>query len=220
MLLRSAVSIVGSAVLAGCSVVGVRAGTEQPSYDVIANVNSAVEIRQYGNRVAIETTVDRGSRSANENSAFGALAGYIFGKNRSQSEIAMTSPVEMRAPSEKIAMTAPVESKTTDDSMTMRFFLPSGYTKESAPTPLNPNVKLIDVPPETVATLRFTGLRSTGNVASHTTELLNALEDSPWQPVGEPTAYFYDPPWTVPTLRRNEVAVPVAGQTDELAKAP
>lgn len=220
MLLRSAATLLGSAVLAGCSVVGVRAGTEQPSYDVVASVNNAVEIRQYGNRVAIETTVDRGGRSANENSAFGALAGYIFGKNRSRSEIAMTSPVEMQARSEKIAMTSPVESKMSSGTMTMRFFLPSGYTTDSAPIPLNPNVKVIDVAPETIATLRFTGMRTSSNVATHTAELLNALEDSPWQPAGEPTAYFYDPPWTVPSLRRNEVAVPVVRDTNELAEAP
>ena len=132
----------------------------------------------------------------------------------------MTSPVEMRAQSEKIAMTAPVESKMSGGDMTMRFFLPAGYTKDSAPVPLNPGVKVIDVPPETIATLRFTGLRSTNNVASHTAELLNALDGSSWRPAGEPTAYFYDPPWTLPTLRRNEVAVPVMRQDDELAEAP
>ena len=217
MLLRSAVSIFGSAVLAGCSVVGVRAGTEQPSYDVVSVVNDTVEIRQYGNRVAIQTTVNRARRSVNENSAFDALAGYIFGKNRSQSKIAMTSPVEMRAGSEKIAMTAPVERKTSGYGMTMRFFLPSGYTTDSAPLPLNPSVSVIDVPPETIAALRFSGRRSTGNVAGHTAQLMNALEGSPWQPAGEPTAFFYDPPWTVPTLRRNEVAVTVVPKNDELA---
>lgn len=209
MLVRSVATVVGSALLAGCSVVGVRAGTEQPKYDVVETLGNAVEVRQYGERTAAEVTVQRGRRTANENSAFGALAGYIFGKNRASTDIAMTSAVEMQSQSEKIAMTTPVETQSSGAAMTMRFFLPAGYTEDSAPEPLNPNVKVITVPPETVATLRFAGLRSASSIAMHTADLLKHLEDSPWQPVGTPTAYFYDPPWTVPTLRRNEVVVPV-----------
>lgn len=210
MLIRSIASVVGSALLAGCSVVGVRAGTEQPQYDVIDRVGSSVEVRQYGERVAAEVTVQRGGRGANENSAFGALAGYIFGKNRAKTEIAMTSPVETRSQSQKIAMTSPVETAQSTNGMTMRFFLPSSLTLESAPEPVNQNVRIVQVPSETVATLRFSGLRTSANVAAHTSELLEYLESSKWAPVGAPAAYFYDPPWTVPSLRRNEVVVSVS----------
>lgn len=213
MFIRSLVSIVGSTLLAGCSVVGVRAGTEQPKYNVVEQISEDVEVRQYGARVAAQVTVNRRGRSASENAAFGALAGYIFGKNRSQSEIAMTSPVQTStsrdSASEKIAMTSPVSTATTHDGMTMRFFLPSEYTKDRAPVPLNSNVSIVDVEPETIATLRFSGLRTSSNVATHTAELLEKLEDTKWVTTGTPSAFFYDPPWTVPTLRRNEIVVQV-----------
>lgn len=214
MLIRTLTSIAGSALLAGCSIVGVRTGTEQPKYDIVERLEDGVEVRRYGDRLAAEVTVSRGRRGANENSAFGALAGYIFGKNQTRTEIAMTSPVETRPgvqkkQSEKIAMTAPVETTGTGKTMTMRFFLPSSYTVENAPKPLNPDVNIVPVSSETIATLRFSGLRSSVNVETYKTELLNRLDDSVWVPKGEPVAYFYDPPWTVPTLRRNEIAVPV-----------
>ncbi len=215
MFVRAVASVVGSALLAGCSVVGVRAGTEQPRYSIVETLGEDVEVRSYGPRVAAEVTVNRTSRSANENSAFGVLAGYIFGNNTARTEVAMTSPVETRTQSEKIAMTSPVETASSDAGMTMRFFLPAAYSVESAPKPNNRSVRIVEVPSETVATLRFSGLRSTSNVNTHKRDLLARLEQSEWQPIGEPSAYFYDPPWTVPALRRNEIAIPVekrAGQ--------
>lgn len=211
MFLRTVASVIGSTLLAGCSVVGVRSGTEQPKYDVVERIGEGVEVRQYGERIAAQVTVRRGGRSSNENAAFGALAGYIFGKNKAQSDIAMTTPVQTAVPgqSEKIAMTSPVATSTNDGSMTMRFFLPAAYTVDSAPEPLNPNVSVVTVEPETIASLRFTGLRSSANVATHTADLLEYLRDTQWAPVGAPSAFFYDPPWTVPTLRRNEIVVRV-----------
>ena len=47
------------------------------------------------------------------------------------------------------------------------------------------------------------------NIATRTTELLNTLRDNAFDPSGEPVAWFYDPPWTLPFRRRNEVAVTV-----------
>ena len=67
-----------------------------------------------------------------------------------------------------------------------------------------------DLPPETVAVLRFSGTPSPDAVAARTGELVKALAASAWQPAGAPVAWFYDPPWTIPSLRRNEVAVPVS----------
>lgn len=63
------------------------------------------------------------------------------------------------------------------------------------------------VPPQTVAVLTFTGDRSAAAVAARTEELRTTLRDNGIEPVGETTAWFYDPPWTLPFRRRNEVVV-------------
>jgi hypothetical protein len=57
--------------------------------------------------------------------------------------------------------------------------------------------------------LRFSGLAGTQAVAARQAELAAAVQASTWTADGEPVVWFYDPPWTVPPLRRNEVAVRV-----------
>ena len=80
---------------------------------------------------------------------------------------------------------------------------------ELPPEPDDDAVRLVEVPAETVAVLRFSGDRSERAVESRTMELLEVLRDKKIETRGEPVAWFYDPPWTVPFRRRNEVAVPV-----------
>jgi len=83
-------------------------------------------------------------------------------------------------------------------------------TMDTLPEPNDHEVGLVTVPGETVAVLRFTGDRGSAAVAARTTELLDELKDTAFNPTGTPVGWFYDPPWTLPFRRRNEVAVPVA----------
>ena len=125
----------------------------------------------------------------------------------------MTAPVETAEASRKIAMTVPVETGAGEAGMVvMRFFLPAAFDAESAPEPLDPRVTVVELPAQTVAAVRFTGFRGEERVAAKKKSLLARLGATVWTPSGEPVAYFYDPPWTLPFLRRNEVAVPVVGR--------
>ncbi len=190
------------------SVVGLRFGTEEPPYTHTA-LTRRVEIRHYDTRIAAQTTVFGGDESAARSAGFRRLAGYIFGKNHQGTKIAMTAPVSQQA-GEKIAMTAPVAQEPgPDGGSVIRFFMPTEYTMEMLPTPDDDSVVLVTVPGETVAVLRFTGDRSPSAVESHTAQLLDTLQDNGFKPNGTPVAWFYDPPWTIPFRRRNEVAVAV-----------
>lgn len=203
-----AVALLSGVLLFACSTVGVRSA-EEPRFSVVAQVG-AVEVRQYAPRLAAETVVD-GDEEGTRNTGFRRLAGYIFGGNRGGTKIEMTAPVAQDAAGEKIAMTAPVaQSRDAAGRWRIRFFMPSGQTLATLPQPNDPSVVLVTVPAETYAVLRFTGIPSANAVASHTATLVAALEGSAWRPVGAPVAWFYDPPWTLPPLRRNEVAVPVS----------
>jgi hypothetical protein len=184
---------------------GVRT-VEEPPYSVLAELGDGIEIRRYGPRIAAETT-GRGP-----NDAFRTLAGYIFGGNRQRLEIAMTAPVTMTA-SQRIAMTAPVATAPAGDGLVMRFFMPAGWTMATLPEPSDPRVSLVEVPAEDLAVLRYTGLGLDGVVAARSSQLLDRLATSDWQPTGAPVAWFYDPPWTIPFLRRNEIAVAVKRRT-------
>lgn len=192
------------------AVVGVRVGTEEPEH-TRRGLTDTIEIRRYGERIAAETTVADDENRA-RNVGFRRLAGYIFGGNHADQTIAMTAPVSQRSArgGEQIAMTAPVvQTAGTDGGWVIRFFMPAKWTLETLPTPNDDHVRLVTVPPATVAVLRFSGDRSPKAVATRSAELRKALQDNGIKPIGEAAAWFYDPPWTLPPLRRNEIAIPV-----------
>ena len=195
-------ALLASLALAACSVVGVRSGTEEPAYAVMAT-EGGVEIRQYGPRAAAETTVDATELAA-RSEGFQRLAGYIFGRNAGSSKISMTAPVAQSA-AQTIAMTAPV----AQDGSVIRFFLPAALAADTAPRPLDDRVRIVTVPGEMVAVLRYSGSTRPDAVADQKARLLQALKSGPWMADGTPFSWFYDPPWTLPPLRRNEAVVRV-----------
>lgn len=190
------------------SVVGLRWGTEEPSYTVVEDREGIVEIRRYGPRVAAETSV-RADDDAARSIGFRRLAGYIFGGNHRATKIAMTAPVVQQI-GERIAMTAPVaQISGSDGESVIRFFMPSEFAFNELPEPDDAKVRIVEVPAETVAVLRFTGDRSAKEVARRMDSLLASLRGTTYQVIGTPVAWFYDPPFTLPFRRRNEIAVTV-----------
>lgn len=199
-----------SLLIAGCSVFGNRSGYEQPGYKVVESLGESTEIRAYEPRVAAEARVENEDLDEGRDAAFRLLFDYITGSNRTDAKIAMTVPVESADTSEKIAMTVPVESsRTGDNRVYMRFFLPAKYDRETAPKPLDPRITIVDVPVQTVAVLRFSGVGGEDSVAAKKRELLHSLKSTAWRPLSDAVVYFYDPPWTLPFFRRNEVVVAV-----------
>ncbi|OZF47986.1 SOUL family heme-binding protein [Rhodococcus sp. 14-1411-2a] len=203
--IASTVGQVGESVL---GVVGIRVGTEEPPH-TSRRLTDAVEIRRYSPRIAAQTTVDADEDEARQE-GFRRLAGYIFGGNGGKQKVAMTAPVSQSpAGSKKIAMTAPVSSTPGSDGWVVRFFMPAEWTMDTLPTPDDDRVTLVEVPAETVAVLRFSGGRSRDDVEPQMAALTEALRAHGIEMLGEPMTWFYDPPWTLPPLRRNEVVVAI-----------
>ena len=197
--------------IVGCSLVGIRSGYEEPDFTVVDRIGEDVEIRRYPIRLAAETTVDAaGDRSSGRNQAFRILFDYISGENKKQSKVDMTTPVEIASTAEKIAMTVPVETAASaSGAVTMRFFLPAGYTPASTPEPTDSKVRIIELPSAIEAVLRFSGWGGDTAIEDCAGQLRKALDGSGWVSAGEPTTLFYDPPWTLPFFRRNEIAIHV-----------
>lgn len=197
-------SIFVMAILNGCSVFGIRSGYEQLNYTVIDRIGD-VEIRQYPQRVVAEV-----KDATNDNEAFMLLFHYISGQNSTNENVAMTTPVQVDKASMKIAMTAPVEtSKSGDNTVSMRFFLPTSYIADSAPKPNDPRIMILGLPEENLASLTYSGSGSEERFKSKSDGLLKILSGSKWKPVSPPSFLGYDPPFTIPFLRRNEVVVKV-----------
>jgi hypothetical protein len=195
-----------SLMLAGCSVLGKRTANE-PQYKVLAE-DGDIQIRQYGELIVAETVVE-GTYGQTSGTAFSRLAGYIFGKNRAKQKIAMTAPVLQESVSEKIAMTAPVIQEKKGSAWVMAFVMPEGYTLETVPIPLDPAVKLRQVQGKKIGVIRYSGLHSENNLRNYAERLTMWLEKKGYRIVSGPRAASYDPPWTIPFLRRNEVHIDI-----------
>lgn len=177
---------------------------EQPDYIVVGS-NGNIEIREYQPMIVAQANV-QGERQAALSGGFRIIADYIFGNNLSSTEVAMTSPVTQQA-SEKIAMTAPVTAQAGGGAWQVRFIMPSEYTMETLPKPVNPEVTLIEVPTRRVAAITFSGRSSDTSVAENEKALNTYLADKQLTPAASPIYASYDPPWTPPFMRRNEVLI-------------
>jgi hypothetical protein len=138
-------AVAAQLVEAAGSVVGVRAGTQEPRFDIEKRVNG-MEIRRYEARIAAQTTVT-GVEASARSQGFRRLAGYIFGGNHKKSKIAMTAPVSQErgttTSGERIAMTAPVSQEAGHDgSWVIRFFMPAKWTLDTLPEPNDTSVQL------------------------------------------------------------------------------
>jgi hypothetical protein len=182
---------------------------EEPRYDVINRIADHVEIRRYEPRLAAEVELPVAGK-AGRDEAFRLLFAYIAGSNHAsasgENRIAMTMPVEVRD-KERVAMTVPVQTSEANGPVRMQFFLPAKYNQDNAPKPVDARVRLVTIPGETVAILRFSGLG--GDFAERQSELIARLMGLQWQPSGAPYILVYDAPFTLPFLRRNEAAVAV-----------
>jgi len=182
--------------------------TEEPPFTAILKEGD-FEIREYPPLIAAEVTVT-GERSEAISAGFRLLAGYIFGGNTKKQSIAMTAPVtQAAAENEKIAMTAAVTQSGSEAGWTVRFIMPQSYTLDTLPTPNDPKVKLVPLPPSRVAVVQFSGLAKEPDIIEQT-ELLNAfITKQKLTATGPATLARYDPPWTLWFLRRNEIMIPI-----------
>jgi hypothetical protein len=170
---------------------------EEPEWHLVDSLDG-VELRHYSPSVEARTTL-RGSGQTSV--GFRRLAGFIFGGNDR---------------SERIAMTAPVQ-ETLQDRPTMAFTMPSGYQIQDLPVPGSDQVVIVEVPARTLAVIRFSGWATRGKIARNSEKLFETLEQYGIEPVSGTTLNQYNPPWTPPFLRRNEISVEIA--SDSLAAA-
>ncbi|MBP3945276.1 heme-binding protein [Psychrobacter sp. K31L] len=190
--------------------------TEEPKYTVLSQVDD-FELRRYDEQLVAQTWVS-GDQDSASREGFKFLADYIFGNNTAptggSSKISMTAPVTMQpnskksdGESQKIAMTAPVNMQQDDGKWRVQFTMPSQYTMQTLPKPNNPNIMITEVPAQTYGVIKFSGLAGSKKVATKTEELQSWMQTENLNVTGEPELARYNPPWTLPFLRRNEVMI-------------
>ncbi|XAM00387.1 heme-binding protein [Phycisphaeraceae bacterium D3-23] len=208
MLVATPLLLLGLLSQVGCSLFGYHGVEEWPSTTVLDE--GRYEVRQYEPAAVAMTVVEPGVSNVG-NEGFRRLAGYIFGGNEGDTSIAMTAPVVMEQDREgqDIAMTAPVVMEQTDAGWVMAFVLPKAYTAENAPKPNDDRVTITTDPGGLYAIYCFSGWFDRDDLATYTPRLMDWLQANGYRAIGDPHIAGYDPPWTLPWHRRNEVMVEV-----------
>lgn len=187
--------VIGLAVLAGAAALAagpIMSRVKEPAYSLVSTEGN-IELRDYAPMVIAEVDVE-GQRGEAANAGFLLLADYIFGNN---------------APAEKLQMTAPVIQAPDNGRWKVRFVMPAEYTVETLPAPNNTQVSLIPLAAKRFAVIRFSGTSSSGNLDRHRERLMAYAQDKKLGSKGPPIMAFYNPPWTFPLFRRNEIMIEV-----------
>lgn len=179
---------------------------EKPKYMILTSEKN-IEVRKYQKYIAAETEA-KGAEYDTMNDSFRVIAGYIFGDNIKSEKIAMTAPVTQES-SEKIAMTSPVTQTGSDGTWKMQFMMPSKYTLATLPKPKDERVKFVEVPAKKFAVIRFSGFWNEKTFKKQQEKLLAYIAKEKLEIIGLPIKAFYNPPWTLPFLRRNEILIEV-----------
>jgi hypothetical protein len=175
----------------GCSLFG-KGHEENPSYQVIQNEENK-EIRKYDSFIVAQTTVSSDFKDA-QGKGFRILAGYIFGKNKSQEKISMTAPV----------MILPADKK----SWTMTFSMPSKFKIDTLPAPSDERIKIEKKEERFFAAIRYSGFWDESRNEKEAEKLKEWLKKYPeYGPISSPIFAAYNPPWTIPFFRRNEMLI-------------
>jgi len=189
--------------LCSCTTVGI----EKAKYEII-DKNGKFEIRQYKPQIIAETVVDSSFDEASS-IAFRRLFNYISGNNRTKESIAMTAPVNQKESSEKIKMTAPVTQQEYEGKYAVSFLMPSKYTMETLPEPLDTNINLRLIPAYKAAVVRYSGSWSQKRYLEHRVLLKSFIRRKGLKITGEDIFARYDSPFQLWFFRRNEVLFPV-----------
>jgi hypothetical protein len=194
----------------GLTFTGTAMAIEEPRYSVIENT-PPFELRSYEPMIVAEVQVD-GDLDTASRQGFQLIAAYIFGKNQVNDGADSSAPIiieERPSKSAKIAMTAPVIVENSAERWTVSFVMPAEYTLATLPKPLDPRVQIKTLPAVKKAVIQFTGFYNSQKVTEKTIELEGWIRGNNLQAIGGPQFARYDPPWTLPFFRRNEILINV-----------
>lgn len=194
----------------GLTFTGTAMAIEEPRYSVLENT-PPFELRSYEPMIVAEVQVD-GDLDTASRQGFQLIAAYIFGKNQVNDSTDSGAPImieERPSKSAKIAMTAPVIVENSAERWTVSFVMPAEYTLATLPKPLDPRVQIRTLPAVKKAVIQFTGFYNSQKVTEKTIELEGWIRGNNLQAIGSPQFARYNPPWTLPFLRRNEILINV-----------
>jgi hypothetical protein len=180
---------------------------EEAKYEVLEK-EGPFELRKYQPHIVAETFVDGNFEDAGD-IGFQRLFAFIRGDNIRTQVIEMTSPVSQEKKNEKISMTAPVNMQNIDGLYRITFMMPSEYTFETLPQPLDKKIKLKKEKSKIVAAFKYSGRWSKKRYEKMKDKLISIINSRGLKPAGEPVFARYNSPFMPWFLRRNEILIDI-----------
>jgi hypothetical protein len=185
---------------------------EEPKFETVLK-EDAFEIRRYPPLVVATTQVP-GDMDAASNRGFRTIADYIFGNNvatpaGASAKIAMTAPVTVVPVLPVLPAASAATSDMAAEQWQVQFVMPGQYRLDTLPRPKNEAVTLRELPARTTAVLNYSWLNSETKVQQKIEDLRAWMKARQLEPVGAPRLARYDPPWTPPMWRRNEIQIDI-----------
>ena len=184
--------------------------TEEPDFTLIYKEKS-FEIREYAPRIIAQVKIN-GNFDEASSTGFRSLADFIFGNNSINNEsekISMTAPVIAEPTSKQIPMTAPVLAEEKNNQWFISFVMPKEYSLQTLPKPNNSEITLTNLPKEKFAVIIFSGLVRESSYDEKIILLNNFIKKKKLKTLGSVQIARYNPPWTLPFFRRNELMIKV-----------
>ena len=184
--------------------------TDEPEFKLILKEDK-FEIREYAPKIIAQVEIF-GDFDDASSKGFKILADFIFGNNTSNdgnSKIEMTAPVEMEPLSQKINMTKPVLTEGNYNNWIVSFIMPNKFTLEKLPKPNNKSIKILSLPKEKYAVIVFSGLVRESSYLEKEKLLNQFIKEKKLKASGEIKIARYNPPWTLPFFRRNELMIKI-----------
>lgn len=122
-------------------------------------------------------------------------------------------PASVEGKSVKMAMTAPVnQQELGEEKYLYEFIMPSKFTMETLPTPLDSRVRLKEKPGKLIAAHEYSGTWSQKRYERKKEAFLKKLKEAGFVAIGTPVFARYNSPFSLWFLRRNEILVEVSGE--------
>lgn len=182
--------------------------TEEPEFKIILEEGN-FQVREYDPKIIAQVEVE-GDFDEASSRGFKLLADYIFGNNLldgASKKISMTSPVEMSPLAENLLMTSSVMDDQVNNKWSINFVMPQEFSLDTLPKPNNFQVNIIEVPKEKYAVIVFSGLVRESSYTEKAELLFDYLKKNSFKQQGAIKIARYNPPWTLPFFRRNELMV-------------
>jgi effector-binding domain-containing protein len=170
--------------------------SKEPDFSIVNKVGD-IEIRNYSPMMIAEVLVG-GTMEAASGSGFRMIADFIFGNNTAKT-----------GKPEKIDMTVPVVISRSNTGWFFYFVMPAQYSLESLPKPNNREVKIKQLKDRRCAVLKFSGKANEDKFNEKSAVLIDWIKSEKLIMLGNPELARYNPPWTLPFLRRNEIMIEI-----------